>query len=434
MIVARPSRLRVAALSCASGALLLGALVPAGPAAAAPGDTSMTIDFSAPGYDPTAPLAPNGQNGWIGGNADLDAALVENDDFSAAGLPAGGRSLRVSNGSATERNRYLQTPEIAAAGEGTPYNTFEGSFTVASATGGAQPGLDVDVNIDAASRYGGVVNLRHTAAGLEVGSYWLPADATDTANASWRSAVFATVPADVPHSIRLVARFLTGQTDTLDIYVDGALVSGGSGLTTWESYHRVAGDAGDKTVNELSFRNSVSAPSATGVGYDNIGASAPSVLNNGLLFSDISFSVAETAPPVPTDPPATLPAAPDPEPDVALSPAETAPGETLTFTLEGFLPYENVYATWYSTPQFGGWFQADAAGTVVATLAVPDLDPGEHTLQFTGAASGRTAAAPVTLAVLVGTGSEPWQLALVGSAALLLGSLAVVLRRRTRRT
>lgn len=389
--------------------------------------TSTTIDFTAAGYTLGA-HSPRGQNGWNNTPADWDFSLVSNDDFLAAGLPAGGRSLQISNSIVPSSSRYLTSPAIESAGEtgAVAGNTFTAEFTVASATGALQPGLSMDVNVDAASRYGGVINLRHTAAGLEIGSYWLPLDAPDLTNSSWRSTVFTTVPADQPHVIRVVDHFLPGQPDVMQVFVDGVLVSAGSGATTWEGYYAVGGSATDATVDQLSFRVSTSAPTADGIGYQTGIPAAPATAGQGYLFSGIGYSVSESAPPQPTAPP-VIPPTPDPAPDATIqlgaAPVET--GGTVSFDLDGFLPYENVGAVVYSTPVFLGWLQADATGRVTGTLALPaGLEAGTHTLQLTGAASGFVASGSFVLLALAASGADTTALwlgiALLGTGGVLL--------------
>lgn len=392
--------------------------------------TSTAIDFDAAGYT-LGPHSPRGQNGWNNTPADWDFSLVSNDDYLAAGLPAGGRSLQVSNAIVPASSRYLTSPPIESAGEaGTVSgNTFTAEFTVASATGGPQPGLNVDVNVDAASRYGGVINLRHTADGLAIGSYWLPLDAPDLAVPSWRSAVFTTVPADVPHVIRVVDVFLPGQQDVMQVYVDGVLVSGGTGATTWEGYYAVGGSATDATVDQVGFKVSTSAPTADGIGYQTGIPAAPATAGLGYLFSGLSYSVSESAPPVPTTPPVLAPA-PVADPDQLIAPwAPAEPGELLTFDLTGFLPYENVAVVAYSTPVFLGWFQADATGRVSGSVAIPAaLEGGTHTLQLTGATSGYVASGTFTLLALAASGADTAALwlgvALLGTGGVLLAARA----------
>ncbi len=364
-------------------------------AAAAP---STVIDFSATGYTVGA-LKPAGQNGWIQAKV-ADYSLVENSSYAHAGLPAFGRSLQFSNATIPSGGTHLVSPLIDAAGEPSTTalaNTFDAKFTVASATGLLQEGLGVDVALDGASRYGGVINLRHTAAGLEIGSYWVPSDATTADNANWRSAVFTTVDATVPHTVRFVATFLTDQPDAVQVFVDDALVSGGSGVTTWEYYNTIAASGGDRSVDSLSFKSSASAPTVSGIGYTAGIPALPSAAGNGFLFADISYAVSNAAPPLPTVEP-DLADAPSGAPDATITLADDSVSNgQLEATASGFLPYENVWATFYPDPTFGGWFQADVNGALSVTVPLPSgLTFGAHTIELTAQTTGRIAAATFT--------------------------------------
>jgi hypothetical protein len=396
---------------------------------------STTVDFLASGYT-TGFHSPAGQNGWVQAK-NVDFSLVDNSSFPAAGLPADGRSLQFSNSTIESGGAHLVSPLVDPAGESTTNavgNTFETTFTVASATGGLQPGLGVDVALDGASRYGGVVNLRHTDAGLTIGSYWVPADATSADLPAWRSAVFATVSPDVPHAVRAVAIFLDDQPDVLQVYVDGALVSSAA-ATTWEFYSTIAGTGGDRSVDSLSFKASSSAPSADGVGYTSGLPTAPATQGLGFLFSDISYGTSTSAPPVPTEQPElpAAPAEPSPGSSIALENTEVT-GDTVTFEAGGFLPYENVYVTIFSTPTFAGWLQANAAGVVSATVALPaGLTPGSHTIQLTGT-SGFVAVTGFTLVALAATGLEALPAILLGGGLVLAGAAALVLVGARRRS
>ncbi len=422
----RRSRLRpVVPLILALG--VVAAVLPASAAQAAP---SLDIDFSGSGYTAGTAPAPGGQNGWSSLNSTVDFALVDNADFAASGLPAGGRSLRFSNAVNTGTGANLVSPLIDSAGESLTANTFSTSFTVASATGALQTGLGVDVAIDGPSRFGGVLNLRHTSAGLAIGSYWVPADAPNAALSSWRSTVFTTVDPTVPHTITWKAIFLPGQADVVEVTVDGVLVSAGTGVTTWETYHAIAQPTGDRTVDSISFKSATSAPSASGVAYDSWPV-APAVAGQGLLFSGISYNVSTQAPALPTAPPVLAPTPATPDAEIPLTTTELVPGATIDFSVGGFTPFENVFVTFYSTPVFGGWFQADASGVVTGSVAVPaGLSGGSHTFQLTGAASGFIAAQAITIAALASAG--PGEVALVAGGAGLLLVLGFALTRRRR--
>ena len=430
----RNSRLR----SAVPLVLALGVVAAVLPATAAQAAPSLDIDFSGSGYSTGAAPAPGGQNGWSSARAGIDWALVDNATFADAGLPVAGRSLRFSNAVAGSGGAHLVSPLIDPAGDsttGAAANTFSTSFTIASATGAAQPGLAVDVAIDGASRYGGVLNLRHTTEGLAIGSYWVPADAPDASLSSWRSTVFTTVDPAVPHTIRWTATFLDGQTDIVEVYVDGRLVSAGSGVTTWEFYQAIAQPTGDRSVDSLSFKSTGSAPSANGVGYDAIPA-VPALSGKGFLFSGISYDVSTQAPALPTAPPVLAPTPAVPDAEIPLEKTELAPGAAIDFSIGGFTPFENVFVTFYSTPAFGGWFQADANGVVTGSVAVPSgLAAGSHTFQLTGAVSGFVAAQAITLSAVAAAelaSAGPGEVALVAGGAALFLVLGFALTRRRR--
>ena len=295
--------------------------------------TSTAIDFTSSGYT-VGYQSPKGQNGWWQAQS-VDYSLVDNSSFAASGLPSTGRSLQFSNSKQLGGGAHLVSPTVDAAGEpatGATYNTFEATFTVASATGAVQPGLGVDVALDGASRYGGVVSLRHSADKLVIGSYWLPTGAADSSPASWRSAIFTSVDPAVPHVIRAVAVFIEGKPDTLDVYVDGTLVSAGSGATTWEAY---SGSDGDRSVDSISFKASSSAPTADGIGYAYGLPTAPATQGKGLLFNGISYGASTTVPTVPVVPPTTPPVTPKPP---VVAPVAPAPTPTPTPTEDVVVP------------------------------------------------------------------------------------------------
>ena len=277
------------------------------PAHAAPG---AAIDFSADGYVLGA-TSPVGQNGWVSGPppAQYDWALVEGSAFPDATLGDSVRALRFSNwtnGNSPYGNiTQLSSPVIDEAGEsstGAASNTFVAEFTVESATGALQPGLNVEVNVDkTGSRAGGGVALRHvpatedTPAALEITGRWVDPAATSAAITDWRTEVVNVDPT-VPHTIRYVAKFLDDAADEVEIYVDGELAITG---TTWEGYHRAVGSPA-QTVNSLLFRTSRSAPSADGIGYVVLDYPTEEVKaalqGKGFLFSGITYGTKYLAP------------------------------------------------------------------------------------------------------------------------------------------
>ncbi|MFB6610293.1 hypothetical protein ACFCVO_08240 [Agromyces sp. NPDC056379] len=390
----RPTvRARWAARCVVAGVIALAAAV--GTASAAHAAPSIVIDFDAPGYV-VGPGSPAGQNGWLSTGTNFDFALVEDATFPDSGLD-GGRSLRVSN-AVIPGTSFVRSPAVDSAGEpgvpGALGNTFSAEFTVASSTGATQDGLMLEVVLGAASRYGGVVHLRQTAAGLEIGSYWVPPEATSTANSSWRSEVFATVDSSVPHRIGVEAVFLAGESDVLDIFVDGVLVSGCSGLTTWEYFHALSGGSTTATVSDLSFRLTTSAPTGTGTGFAAGLPPAPATLGQGFLFADIGYGTSDTELPGPDGGDVPAPTEPAAAPDFPLTvdPSSLGGPGQVTVASSGFRPGEFVAATLFPEATAAGWLQADLSGDVTGSVSVPDgTSTGTHQVQLTGAVSRCTA-------------------------------------------
>ncbi len=148
-----------------------------------------------------------------------------------------------------------------------------------------------------------------------------------------------------------------------------------------------------------------------------------------------------TAEPLPTAAPDLAPA-PDPDPDgsVPLDSASSVPGQSVvvSFPSGTFEPFENVYVTWYSSPVFGGWLQADASGALEATITVPGtLAAGVHTVQLTGATSGLVFSSAVTLAdpgdgELALTGADTGASLALVLVFLAAGAVSLVVARRQR--
>ena len=429
------STVRIGTLAAAATAALLALAAAPMSASAA---TSTTIDFTSPGYT-VGFHSPDTQNGWWMAKS-VDFSLVDNSSFPSSGLASGDRSLQFSNATQLSGGAHLVSPTIEAAGEpssGAVANTFDTTFTVASATGAVQPGLGVDVALDGASRYGGVVNLRHTDGQLEIGSYWYPTGGTGDAVDTWRSALFTRVDPAVPHVIRAVAVFLVDKPDTLDVYVDGTLVSAGTGASTWEAYS--GSNGGDRSVDSLSFKTSSSAPTSTGIGYQSGLPAAPATAGKGFLFSAISYGVSTTVPaspspdPVPADPapaptkpvPAVIPT---PDPSVTAAPAVTLQsvieqfgadtaalletyaretGNTEPPTLEALFSSESTFdlsnftasLSWigdetvnvygYSTPTYLGTFPVVNGKAQISGVDLSALGEGAHHLLVVGGQSGQ---------------------------------------------
>lgn len=101
-------------------------------------------------------------------------------------------------------------------------------------------------------------------------------------------------------------------------------------------------------------------------------------------------------------------AAPTPDcPDCAALSSNGAlrAGRELRLSYAGFQPGETVTVVLHSTPVTLGTFTADATGTVTATITLPDgTESGEHTLTFSGPASGDLVVVPFRVAAVQSTG------------------------------
>ena len=194
-----------------------------------------------------------------------------------------------------------------------------------------------------------------------------------------------------------------------------------------------------------------------GGGSGFLAASATNVstsTNTGDGSVSITFQVAathSTTPPTTSDPgPSSAPpsasptisAAPSPSGGsvvVELSSATVRQGGQDSATGRGFTPGEQVTATLHSTPVSLGVFTASPTGVVRFAFTVPeDEEPGQHTLVISGANSGLTASASLTVTAstasvaLPNTGaatSGPFILGL----ALLVGGVGAVAISRSRR-
>lgn len=134
----------------------------------------------------------------------------------------------------------------------------------------------------------------------------------------------------------------------------------------------------------------------------------------------------------PTDPPSGGAAT------VTASAASVTVGGSLSLTATGFQAGETVDATLRSTPVALGAFEADAAGTLTATVTIPaDVEPGDHTIELVGRTSGRRATVAIEVlgraiggAALPATGRRDAPLAGAGAALVLVGAALVALARR----
>jgi uncharacterized repeat protein (TIGR02543 family) len=108
---------------------------------------------------------------------------------------------------------------------------------------------------------------------------------------------------------------------------------------------------------------------------------------------------------------------------------------TVTVTGSGFTPGEPVIVVLHSDPVVLGTLVADAAGNVSGSFVIPAGTPaGAHTVVATGTLSGVQASVAIVVpadpAALAATGADPYPALGWGTAAVLLGALALLLRRR----
>ncbi len=125
------------------------------------------------------------------------------------------------------------------------------------------------------------------------------------------------------------------------------------------------------------------------------------------------------------------------EPSGNLSTGSIVAGGTFTATGAGFDPGETVRATLFSTPIVLGTARADADGAVSLALTIPaDVEPGRHTVELRGLASGVTVELPLevlgqeTPRALPATGGTTAATTGVGGALVALGAALVALARR----
>ena len=128
-------------------------------------------------------------------------------------------------------------------------------------------------------------------------------------------------------------------------------------------------------------------------------------------------------------------------PAAAAGSASVTVGASQTATAAGFTAGEQVTAVLNSTPVALGSVTAGADGTVALTFTVPaTLDPGSHTVTFTGATSGLTATTAAFTAVaaaeLANTGTNGRALVMLTGWALLalIAGTALTFAGRRRRT
>ena len=239
------------------------------------GNTSVNVDVD-------GDYALDAAHGWIkNGTSDFG---VEGD------------ALRLSNATTSGNITQLVSPRVdEAAGEpgsGAAYDEFDAHFTVASETGGFQPGLRLEIAPDDGngSRQGGSFVLYHNPATqkLEIGAIWSELGTSTEEESGWYSKTLASVDPTVSHDIRLRHHFVVNGQDRVSVYVDGALVGV---VGTYEQYRLEASpDATPGTINSLLFRASRSVPSANGIGWSSVDA-APDTEGHGFLISNLGYKV-----------------------------------------------------------------------------------------------------------------------------------------------
>lgn len=223
------------------------------------------------------------------------------DHIVDAGVQGG--ALRVSNyrqggvhdGDITQ----LVTPQLgASASEDGDYDSFDTTFTIASATGAAQDGLALEVAPDngSGSRTGGSFYFVHDGDQLKVGALWLPISATSDDNSAWSGEWLASVDASQAHTISIHERFVVGAQDTAAVYVDGTYRGT---VGTYEGYANANHDP-QGSLDSVLFREPGSQPNAASVGVVTHGLAAapagPAEAGHGYLISDLSYSVSNTVP------------------------------------------------------------------------------------------------------------------------------------------
>jgi hypothetical protein len=136
-----------------------------------------------------------------------------------------------------------------------------------------------------------------------------------------------------------------------------------------------------------------------------------------------SFAVTVTAQPTP---PASGP--------LTVIPNPVAAGASATITADGFDPGEPVIVQLFSVPITIATLSASSTGMLNATITIPaDTSAGSHQLVATGAISGRTRSATLTVTAnsrLPVTGIGATAVPVIAIALLVAG---LALRRRSRR-
>ncbi|PVW03918.1 bifunctional metallophosphatase/5'-nucleotidase [Microbacterium sp. Gd 4-13] len=229
---------------------------------------------------------------------------------------------------------------------------------------------------------------------------------------------------------------------TYKIVTNSFLAAGGDNFTTFAQGTRAA-DSGQidlaATVNFFEAADGPVAPSPADravlvTSIDPVGPTDPGT------SPELPGTGPDTTPPAPTNPGGTPPAAGTQVggdwADVTLSNGgRIEQGRTLTVTVSGLKPGQQIAATLFSQPLVvTGIPAASAQGVTTFAVAIPaDFDLGAHRLVVTSAgladiSVGVTVVAPGALAA---TGAElPWGIAFGAGFLLIAGGLAFALRKR----
>jgi uncharacterized repeat protein (TIGR01451 family) len=262
----------------ASAVLIGGVMVL--PAALTLADTN-TITFEPTTY---VPGSIDGQDGWGGSggtpiNPLIDQAVVLNAAYPSADTTGfATQSFRMSNAYRSGSfGDWVYSPslndeagEASAASDGwsggTRQTRFEATWSFASATGAAQPGLATAVSPDRGdgARMSWIEMADTGGAGLNVNfmdATFVPIQiATDLSRTS-------------AHTIKLQMDFIDGESnDIVRVWVDNILVHTG---TSWEQYYREQELNPTRPVDSLLFRAS--------------GTQTPSTLGYGFLFDNLTL-------------------------------------------------------------------------------------------------------------------------------------------------
>jgi hypothetical protein len=271
---------RLLAVLVASAAIIAPALV-----------TSASADSTSIDFENYTAGGINGQHGWqITGPYDVQVAQHAPDSPPGFGTT----SLRISNAvTSGSFGDHLFSPSLAnEAGEAAAENggmsggarqpMFTSQFTVASATGGLQPGLLASVAPD---RGDGArmssIRLEHQGDGLHitvVDTDKSTAAPPCTGCVSFPSHDLGTYDPTVPHVVKSELRFNPGASnDVVRVYVDGVLKAT---VGSWEDYYRFDQESGvsgnSRTVDSLLFRES--------------GTAHPELAGQGFLFDNVSYA------------------------------------------------------------------------------------------------------------------------------------------------